>query len=133
MDLTWRGGEQVGSAHDIRYALVRLVHRDGKLIGMDAVGASHDEVAHFVRQIVALVALQPVVEDDGRVVHAHAYRPTAATGRQTVATGPRIDRGAVRSQCRIGDFLPRAGARKGRALRGTLLQGGRIGVGPPAL
>ena len=45
MDLPRRGVEQVGAAHDVGYALFRVVDHDRELVGELAVGAPQHEVA----------------------------------------------------------------------------------------
>src|SRR6185503_3819157 len=63
-DLARRGSEQVGAAHDLRYALLGIVDDDGELIGEEAVGAADDEVV--------------------AVRCAEADRARGASGRQSV-------------------------------------------------
>jgi len=62
MDLARGRGEQVGAAHDVGDVLEGVVHDYCELVGEQAVGALHDEVADFAFQMLADVALQCVVE-----------------------------------------------------------------------
>ena len=119
-DLACRRGEQIGSAHDVADALVRVVDHDGQLVGDDAVAPAHHDVA---RRRLEHLALRPhdVVAELDLAVHAHAQRGRApgrdasrALGRREVAAGARVERavGAVR---RGGG--PRARRRASRSTR----------------
>jgi hypothetical protein len=45
-DLTRRIVEQVGAPHHLRDALIRIVHHDSQLVGVEPVSPFQDEVAH---------------------------------------------------------------------------------------
>jgi hypothetical protein len=52
MDLSWRGYQQVGTAHDIAHSLLGIIHHHGQLVGPETIGAQQDKVADVCRQVL---------------------------------------------------------------------------------
>src|SRR5690606_23013661 len=72
IELTRRVVEQVGAAHDVGDALVGVIEHHGQLVGVQAVTAPDDEVAHLALQLLAELALHPVGEPVLQGRHAQA-------------------------------------------------------------
>lgn len=116
------GEEEVGSAEDVRYAVLRVVEDHGELIaGLEAsVGryAGDDEVAAFGRKSEVPWALDEVVDRDVDVRHAEAKgkrlsEACAFRDRVDVETraGPginEVERRVVRSALGVDDVAARA-------------------------
>ena len=91
------GGEEVGAAHDLGDPERSVVHRRGQVIGVDAVGPVHDEVAGLGREVDRHVPLHRVAEGDARV-GPHPDRARRAWGPVAAGAGigarPRLAAGA---------------------------------------
>ena len=81
-DLARRRSEQVGSADDLGDPLFGIVDDDGKLVGEDSVGALQHEIADLLLDVLALPALQQILEAERLRVGAHAPSAGASTFRQ---------------------------------------------------
>ena len=55
--LTWRGHQQVGTAHDIGHLLLNIIHDHGQLVGPEAVCPQQHEVADIALQLLGVMAL----------------------------------------------------------------------------
>jgi len=103
--------QQIGAAHDIGDALIRIVDDNAQLIGVQAVRALDDEVADVARQVLLLAALQTIVKSNDGVVDPDAPCTSAtrrALQRNAVAACARIDAFAGRAE--RGRFEVAAGA-----------------------
>ncbi len=90
-DLPRRVVEQVGAAHDVADALRGVVDHDRQLIGPQAVGAPHDEVADVDLEALLEAAGDAIVEADG--ISGNTEAPGADRAAvQPGATGAGIDR-----------------------------------------
>lgn len=58
--LPWRVEQQVFATNDMRYALQGIVHDHCQLIGIETVGASQDEIAHFIAQVLTDGPASPI-------------------------------------------------------------------------
>ncbi|KAF1858364.1 hypothetical protein Lal_00014870 [Lupinus albus] len=106
----------VGTAHDVRHALLGIVHDDGQLVRPVAVRTLQDEIAGFAGQPLRDDAGHAVLERDhvrARLRHAQAQAARTAARREAMAARAGIDRGAVRrdAEARIGDLAAVAAAR----------------------
>ncbi len=132
-DLPRRRGEQIRAAHHVGDALLEVIHHDGELVGEQAVGAPHDEIADFAGEVLLDPALEGVVECDHPIVHPHADRARLAPRRKPAAAGAGIDRLARKRKGRIGDLPPRAGAAEHRLLAFQTRQRLAVGCAATAL
>ena len=85
-DLPRRRREQVCAAHDLRDSLFGVVHDDGELVGVGAVGSPHDEIADVAPDILNLRAKDGIVESDRTVGtrnrRERGARPAGSPSRQ---------------------------------------------------
>ncbi len=88
-DLARSAAEEVGTAHDVRDALSRIVDDDRQLICEQAVAAADDEVTRIAGKIRCLQSLQLVVECDraGRDPEADRERPVRRPHSVATPTG----------------------------------------------
>ena len=97
VDLRSGGGEEVGAAHDLGDPQRPVVHRRGQVIGVDAVGPIHDEVAGLGRKVDHHFPLHRVTHGDARV-GPHPDRTRRARGPAAAGAGvgarPRLAAGA---------------------------------------
>ena len=96
------GGEEVGAAHDLGDPERSVVHRRGQVIGVDAVGPVHDEVAGLGREVDHHFPLHRVAEGDARI-GPHPDRTGRARGPAAAGAGvgarPRLAAGAGAAEC----------------------------------
>ena len=104
--LAWRGVEQVVPAHHLGDPLPGIVHHRGQLVGDDAVGTAHHEVADVAGQILAIAALQGVVDAHAAIRHAYAQGTRGTPGRQAIATGAGIHGAEGAGQAGFPEFAP---------------------------
>jgi hypothetical protein len=91
-DLTRRIVEQVGAPDHLRDALVRIIHHDSQLVGVEPVSPFQDEVAHRGQNIVLLGPEQPVRKSGlSRLVRAGEWQPPVR-GEVKRTTGAGIGR-----------------------------------------
>ena len=97
-DLPRRRGEEIRAAHDLRDALFGVVHDDGELVGVGAVGAPHDEIADLARRHSGFA--------DRR---RHRRRRSNRRGPGSAGSAARARPAAPRGTCRGKRGLPRLG------------------------
>ena len=133
--LAHRRVEQVDPAHDMRDALQRIIDDHCKLVGVLAIGAQQDKIAHIPRQILPDLALDPVVK--GKFLVRHAQPP----GARCLSLGQSATAGAGIAQATVyralvrcsGNLAARAGARIDRAFQLQAAQSAMVKIKTAAL
>ena len=92
IDLARRRIEQVGAAHDVADPLLGIVHHHRQLVGEQAIGAAHDEIADLRCQGLADAPLQAIVESDRHTESVRTLSAPALPGLQASRRGRCRDR-----------------------------------------
>lgn len=120
MYLSQRGIDQVSATHDFVDALPGIVYGTGQMIGNEAVGTAHDEIAAVAFEVLDDAPLNRVVKDEGAIVDAHPQRAPGSARRQSLPAGAGIP-AAV-------EIASRARARENGAVPLKRLERGFVGV-----
>lgn len=109
-DLACGGAQEIGAPHHVRDSHREVVDYDRKLIRIDAVGTTQNEVARHTRHLFRETALEPVVcRDDAVLWHPKTHRWWALVGTaiRCATARSRVDRpllARVRSTGRTPDL-----------------------------
>ena len=93
-------------AHHLGDPLPGIVHYRCQLVGDDAVGAAHHEIANVAGQVLAIAALQSVIDAHAAVRHAYAQGTRGASGRQAITAGAGIHGAEGAGQAGFPQFAP---------------------------
>src|SRR4051794_31646622 len=107
-DLTRGRLYEVGAAHDMRDALLRIVDADRELIRVNRVAAIDHEIADMLFEFVLERRLYGVFETNDRASRIHAPRACDAPRGQPGAAGSGIDVAFDSRESAVSDLTPTA-------------------------
>ncbi|OGA16640.1 MAG: hypothetical protein A3I63_11475 [Betaproteobacteria bacterium RIFCSPLOWO2_02_FULL_66_14] len=87
--------EQIRSAHDIRHALIGVVHHHRELVGEQAIGPTKNEITNLAGDRLRNLSLHAIGEYDRFGFRPKAHRARRAARCETLAAGARVDARAI--------------------------------------
>src|SRR5262249_49878656 len=132
-DLPRRRCGEARAAHNVRDAVVRVVHDHSELIREYIVRALDDEVADLAREVLLVPALKAISESDRAVAHGGAPCASLTARCNAVPAGARIDALAAGTQRRALEIWARARTGKRECLARKTMERGLVQHGALAL